>query len=373
MPVSAVDVDDDTAIARLLADEARTSSARYAGQGLSALLPKRPAGSAPKPNTRFLKALVRDADSHNAALRRKEDRERVERLRHGGSRSKSIQDQNSEHAPVDSKQDKSTRHPKRRRLDDTDDLDRHEERRTKDRRSRHHPRHDRHSRTRSDRQKRNVHDQDESKHRQEGRSGNRTMSSPDSEDRSHRERRRRSRRRSRSPVVQEETLAKHTSRGAVHEPRRKERQPSESFTDPLEDLVGPLPPGEADRHPPPRSKGRGAYKSSSTSNIDAHFSSRYDPAMDVHPDSELSDEREDWDMALEALRDRQAWKQKHADRMRQAGFGDADIQRWEDSGREKDIKDVRWASKGQVRAWDVGKEQNHANNDTASGVGRLTP
>lgn len=90
--------------------------------------------------------------------------------------------------------------------------------------------------------------------------------------------------------------------------------------------------------------------------MDAHFASSYDPDLDVRPDSDLSDDdREDWDMALEALRDRQQWKKKHADRLREAGFNDRDIKKWEDSGREKGIEDVRWSKKGEEREWDVGK------------------
>ena len=91
--------------------------------------------------------------------------------------------------------------------------------------------------------------------------------------------------------------------------------------------------------------------------MDSHFSTDYDPALDVHPDSEDSVEKEDWDMALEALRDRQQWKQKHADRMREAGFDDHDIKKWEDSGKERSINDVKWRKAGEGREWDAGKVQ----------------
>ena len=89
--------------------------------------------------------------------------------------------------------------------------------------------------------------------------------------------------------------------------------------------------------------------------MDSHFGATYDPALDVHPDSEDSAEREDWDMALEALRDRQQWKRKHADRMREAGFGDDDIKKWEDSGKEKSAGDLKWRKAGEAREWDAGK------------------
>lgn len=144
--------------------------------------------------------------------------------------------------------------------------------------------------------------------------------------------------------------------------RKKSRgHPSDndaSASDPLETLVGPLDrPNESHtikEKPPIRSKGRGAYKSSSAA-MDAHFSSDYNPGLDLHPEPEPEDEKEDWDMALEALRDREMFKQKHAERLREAGFGDAEIKKWEDSGKERGVEDVKWTGKGQAREWDIGK------------------
>ena len=98
--------------------------------------------------------------------------------------------------------------------------------------------------------------------------------------------------------------------------------------------------------------------------MDSHFSATYDPTLDVHPDSEDSAEEEDWDMALEALGDRQQWKRKQADRMREAGFGDDEIKKWEDGGKEKSERDLKWRKAGERREWDAGKaaplvEENH--------------
>lgn len=138
----------------------------------------------------------------------------------------------------------------------------------------------------------------------------------------------------------------------------------------MEELVGPLPAKEPDLPARVRVRGRGAHKIASTSNIDAHFSPKYDPSLDVHPEEEHSDEREDWEMALEAVRDRQAWKKKHADRLREAGFNDDEIDKWEDPGREKDARDVRWRSRGQVREWDIGKDEQPSNEVED---GRLSP
>ena len=92
--------------------------------------------------------------------------------------------------------------------------------------------------------------------------------------------------------------------------------------------------------------------------MDQHFSATYDPSLDLRPDSEGpegDEEKEDWDMALEALRDREIWKQKGAERLRAAGFGDEEIRKWEDSGREKGAEDVKWTRKGEAREWDRGK------------------
>jgi len=71
-------------------------------------------------------------------------------------------------------------------------------------------------------------------------------------------------------------------------------------------------------------------------------------------------EDDDWDMALEALRDRAVWKQKGADRLRQAGFGESVVERWSSnlasSGeKERSIDDVKWAKQGEGREWDRGK------------------
>jgi hypothetical protein len=67
-------------------------------------------------------------------------------------------------------------------------------------------------------------------------------------------------------------------------------------------------------------------------------------------------------MALEALRDREIWRKKGAARLREAGFGEDEVKKWEESntvavGREKEkgVEDVRWKGRGEEREWDLGK------------------
>ena len=103
--------------------------------------------------------------------------------------------------------------------------------------------------------------------------------------------------------------------------------------------------------------------------MDARFDPAYDPKTDVslEPDGE----RDDWDMALEALRDRAKWKAQGADRLKAAGFTDQEVQRWE-SGGEKGVEDVRWRKKGESREWDRGKTMSKGGVvDTRPEWGRL--
>lgn len=118
-----------------------------------------------------------------------------------------------------------------------------------------------------------------------------------------------------------------------------------SDSDPLDEIIGPLPASA----PVVRSRGRGAL--SGGSGIEARFSASYDPTTDVQLDP---DEENDWDQALEALRDRQKWHQAGAARLRAAGFTDEEVAKWERGG-EKREEDVKWAKRGESREWDRGK------------------
>lgn len=102
--------------------------------------------------------------------------------------------------------------------------------------------------------------------------------------------------------------------------------------------------------------------------MDARFSSAYDPGTDVRLESDVED---DWGDAIEALKDRQRWKQQGAERLKAAGFSDEQVKRWE-KGDEKTEEDVRWALKGEGREWDRGKvmdEDGHV--DLKAEWGRL--
>ncbi|KAL8775977.1 MAG: hypothetical protein Q9213_008421 [Squamulea squamosa] len=79
MPFSETLTDDY--VAQLLAKDAKDRSIKYSSYGLQAILPKRPTTNAPKPNTRFLKNIIKETDNHNAALRAKEIADARLRLR----------------------------------------------------------------------------------------------------------------------------------------------------------------------------------------------------------------------------------------------------------------------------------------------------
>ena len=135
----------------------------------------------------------------------------------------------------------------------------------------------------------------------------------------------------------------HRSRDVEEHKRRPNRRqghtpPCEDDSDPLEEIVGPLPP------PKVHARGRGATQASS--GIDARFSETYDPALDLSAAD--GEEGDDWDMVL----DRVKWRQQGAERLRAAGFTDKDIEAWE-TGKKPE---VRWAKSGEGREWDRGKD-----------------
>lgn len=147
--------------------------------------------------------------------------------------------------------------------------------------------------------------------------------------------------------------------------RRPRLRSPTSDSDPLESIVGPLPPPP---EPTVRSRGRGAHKANSMG-IESRFSSTYDPSTDIGAASGVED---DWGDAVEAFRDHQRWKQQGADRLKAAGFTDEQVKKWE-KGDEPNEDDVVWTRRGQKREWDLGKvvdEQGDVN--VKVDFGRLT-
>lgn len=382
------------------------------------LIKTRPPANKPKPNTRFLRNIIKDTDSHNAALLAKEAAEsrsrlqgligkehRDERAWVGGSdiRKRQLGDiaailggrppkrkrtdnlertetsskrrnhsgeeegskrtntqKNGERASRDMKKSEDTeetrrdrhrskedkraedsgvhsRHRRRERSTSQDqdrDRDRHHARRhrssSRDRR-RERDGHRRHrSRSRSPREHRTK----ESRHDHRSSKRERSKSPKADRERSHRPHRL-----SRSPQSQ------YRHRKASPTPAKREEPGNPSDSDPLDEIIGPRPAST----PKVRSRGRGIL--SQGPGIEARFSASYDPTTDVQPDP---DEEDDWDQALEALRDRQKWHQAGADRLRAAGFTDEEVAKWEKGG-EKREEDVKWTKHGESREWDRGK------------------
>lgn len=337
----------------------------------------RPSKNKPRPNTRFLKNIIKETDSHNAALRSKEIHDAKVRLRR-------LQEDNI-NIPKSGRQkeDQDDHRHKRSRLSDynrlgsrksrgkpatgsigDDDREsgtygRHHEcerRRDTQRDKDERPLHQRHSRHHHSHRRRGQ----ESSREQHGRAARRRSSS-DSDlsrtsgsgrDHSHNRKRQRKKKRSSparsaSPIFDKELFATGTS----HEShvKTRQRQPETSLgkgsdSDPLESIIGPLPHAAASKV---KARGRGTFSSA----IDAHFSSHYDPTEDILPNS---DSEIGWDQALEALRDRQRWKQQGAERLRAAGFTAEEVGKWEKGG-ERRQEDVRWSREGEKREWDRGK------------------
>ncbi|KAI9854455.1 MAG: hypothetical protein M1824_000325 [Vezdaea acicularis] len=367
MEMSAEDALTDDYVASLLAKDAKESSIKYSAMGLQAFLPQRSPSGAPKPNIRFLRNIIRETDTHNVNLRAKEEREAC-------TRRLALEKRDRAQAEAESSRSRRRRdnepQSKRRRVEEP----------VEERRRRSHRRERDSSRTDDEVEPRRSHHRHSRSHRSRER---RRHGSPRRSQRSRRasvdersendndERRHRShhkhRRRSRSPIPPKSKLAHHRSRSHSPPPkptRTRTRSPSSTPSDPLEAIVGPLP----STHPPPR--GRGTITAPNRG-INSRFSPSYNPAHDTDAPSPSTEKAEDWDAALEAYRDRQKWKAKGAERLREAGWADEVVGTWEkgvlgkglragartggDGGGEGNIEDVKWVKRGEGREWDRGK------------------
>lgn len=331
----------------------------------------------PKPNTRFLKNIIKETDSHNAALRAKEIHDAKVRLRRlqednitipKSGRQKEDQDdhQHNRSRIYDCNRLRSRRSLGKPATGSIEDDDResetykrhHECERRRDRqhdkdgrplhqrRSHHHHSH----RRRGQESLRERHNR--AARRRSSRDTDFSRTSGSGRDHSHNRKRHQKRHspspaRSASPIFDKELFAIGTSAELPAKTRQRQSQTSlgkGSDSDPLESIIGPLPHAVA---PKVKARGRGTFSSA----IDTHFSSHYDPTEDILPNS---DSEIGWDQALEALRDRQRWKQQGAERLRAAGFTAEEVGKWEKGG-EKRQEDVRWSRKGEKREWDRNK------------------
>ncbi|KAG9245351.1 hypothetical protein BJ878DRAFT_501826 [Calycina marina] len=443
----------DEYVVTLLAKDAKESSIRYSALGLEGLVPSKPPANKPKPNTRFLRNIIRDTDSHNAALLAKEAAdsrarlaglstnehrsERASRLGGGDIRRRQLGNIASilggESQPSKRKKREETNFTqstkrrasspaedvapelkkltrgdiRQRQLGDIADILGGKANRKHQKGARHDTdgKHSRRANTSSDEESyvksgdrgesRRKDDEEDRKYRISDRSAedkgdsnqlsrrrrHRNASEtrgPD--DHKHRGRKwkentssnngcegRRSRSCSRSPREHRQKESRYKQRPKEHrlsrsperhrsrssrphhmpQPRNPEIQDAKEDydSDPLDDLIGPRPPPAQEL----RFQGRGTI--SHGAGMDSRFSASYDPTVDVQLDP---DEEDDWDQALEALRDRQKLAKQGAERLRNAGFAEEIILNWE-KGNEKREEDLKWSKRGEGREWDRGK------------------
>ncbi|KAI1101642.1 hypothetical protein F4804DRAFT_315325 [Jackrogersella minutella] len=354
------DILTDDHVADLLVQEAKDCSIKYSAMGLDAFKPtKRPANQ-PKPNTRFLNNIIRDTNSHNRALLAKESAESKAKLRdleHAEERKQREEERmmrKTKPGPGDTRKRMLGDiaailggSSKRRRTEkpDTSANNASESTESGPREKSSH-RHRKSHATNGDadvKQEKEISRKDRGKtsrhsHRREA--SQEPGPSSSTRDRKHRgcSPRRESHRRLSTTKRSKRRASTYSSSS----------DSSDCDSDPLDEIIGPAPA----KTPAVKRRGRGA--TATTSGIDSRFAPDYDPRTDVTPEPEGKD---DWDQALEALRDRQKWKKQGADRLRSAGFTEAQIKKWE-KGDQKDEADVQWTTAGGLREWDRGKIVN---------------
>ncbi|CAM1501702.1 Fc.00g036860.m01.CDS01 [Cosmosporella sp. VM-42] len=365
----------DDYVADLLSQEANDCSLKYSAMGMDAYRQNKKPENMLKPNTRFLRHIIKNTDNHNKALLAKEAAESRARLKDleqaeeakrqktnpnardirrrqmgdihailGGKKRRRPEAEAEKPSSREStSSDFKIRGSSSKGRDDTAEKSEADRDLFRDRRDerKHHgrlSREERHSRAedksrREDRRKarsrsRDASGDDEKRHHD--RSRRHRSRSPGRRRRSHSPRVRKSRHRERSPIVR--------LKGT------KERAEEEEDSDPIDDLIGPAPP--------PKYRGRGTFGGSS--GIDRRFSETYDPKTDVQMDEDEATGGDNWDDAVEAFRDRQKLRQNQDERLKAAGFADDLIQRVNRSKQQAE-EDVRWSKAGEKREWDRGK------------------
>ncbi|KAF4975427.1 hypothetical protein FZEAL_7775 [Fusarium zealandicum] len=364
----------DDYVADLLAQEASDCSLKYSAMGMDAYRENKKPANMMKPNTRFLRHIIKDTDNHNKALLAKEaaesrarlkDLERSEELKRRktnpsihdirrrqmgdihailGGKKRGRTEDDATSSSKDSKHRETERRPEREKDSTDKDLfrDRRDDQKHHGRLSR---RDDRHRKS-GDTAERPERSRREHKRRERSRSRDKSSDSEGRHRHSHRRRERsrspERRRRSRSP---REKRSKHRHRSPLKDTkdtRKRKDKEKEDDSDPLDDLIGPAPP--------PKYRGRGTFGGSS--GIDRRFSETYDPKTDIQMDEDEGGGN--WDDALEAFRDRQKLRQNQEQRMKSAGFADEQIQRASGTD-EKTADSVQWSKAGEKREWDRGK------------------
>ena len=340
----------DEYVTSLLKNQAEKQAAAYSDIGFRAFLKNaEKEGPVGKPNTRFLKNIVREVDGYNTALARKEDKESRERLKelrrrdgeriHGNKEEYRFSRKSGEEDwRARRERDRSRSPPRRRRDSDGEERDRRRKHRREDsedegRKKSHH--------RKSSYRRRSRHDESEEEYRSRKRKERQSQRDSDDSDerrRHHRERHRdrddrhshrrerRHSRRSRSPERSRErhqrksTRDKHGSPPSDTSPSRSTHHHKESHDRPSsydvernqrDNSDSPNSIGPAAQVIGPEflhAKGRGRMNGGT---LDAKFSENYDPRTDVNDHDESDSDNkyvlDDWGLALRALKERQSY------------------------------------------------------------------
>ncbi|PCD33109.1 hypothetical protein AU210_009344 [Fusarium oxysporum f. sp. radicis-cucumerinum] len=298
----------DDYVADLLAQEASDCSLKYSAMGMEAYRTNKKPANMMKPNTRFLRHIIKDTDNHNKALLAKEAAESKARLK-DLERTEEIKRR---------KTNPSVHDIRRRQMGDI------------------------HAILGGKKRPRNEDEAGPSSRRnsQHGRIGHEEITDGAIDHGAETE----------LPkkkgiivaVINGETGLDHLQADDGLDRPGNLGEEEEEGSDAMEDLMGPAPP--------PKYRGRGTVGGSS--GIDRRFSDTYDPKTDIQMDED--EVGNDWDDAVEAFRDRQKLRQNQEQRLKDAGFADEQIQRASGAD-EKSAESVQWSKAGEKRAWDVGK------------------
>ncbi|CEJ82823.1 hypothetical protein VHEMI02870 [[Torrubiella] hemipterigena] len=291
----------DDYVAGVLSQEANDCSLKFSAMGMDAFKSDKKPQNMPKPNTRFLRNIIKGTDSHNKALLAKEAEEsqarlkRLERTRElqRVKKNPTTKDIGRRHmgdiqAILGGRKLKRASERDAVKPSDTESRSkRHASDHSKDRRER--DRSDRHSRR--DKERREDHSSSRSKARHHSPESRRHRSQ-------HREsdERRKSHHtgRSRSPRRRDDTgkeRHRHRSTSLERKSRRRTSYNKKDNHSDSEDSIGPAPE--------PKIRGRGDV--GQMSGIDRRFSESYDPKTDTHWEGEPVD---DWDSNVDAYRSR---------------------------------------------------------------------